>query len=152
MTKQEHDALYEEYCQDPQKVKKYKKPGIYCIKINGQIVYVGKSTDMLNRIAGHSLEIMEGTNGNKYKVLNQAFQREDCKIEFDVLYKSRKRNPDTIFEDIGEAEAKYINELRPALNYQIPTIGDYKHYTVNRRAKFITLAEILDPSAEVFIF
>lgn len=151
MTKEQHDALYEEYCQDPYKVQKYQKPGIYCIKINGQIVYIGKSTDMLNRLAGHTLEIMEGTNGNKYKVLHDALMREDCQIDFDVLYKSRKRNPDRIFEDIGEAEARFINEQMPALNYQIPTIGDYKHYKVNRKAKTITLDEILYPD-KVFIF
>jgi hypothetical protein len=106
---------------------------------------------MLNRLAGHTLEIMEGTNGNKYKVLHDAFIREDCQIDFDVLYKSRKRNPDRIFDDIGEAEARLINEHMPALNYQIPTIGDYKHYKVNRKAKTITLEEILYPD-EVFIF
>jgi hypothetical protein len=51
---------------------------------------------MLNRIAGHTLEIMEGTNGNKYEVLHKAFMKEDCQIDFDVLYKSRKRNHDNI--------------------------------------------------------
>jgi hypothetical protein len=35
MTKEQHDAKYEELCEDPYKVEKYQKPGIYCIKING---------------------------------------------------------------------------------------------------------------------
>jgi tRNA U34 2-thiouridine synthase MnmA/TrmU len=117
MTKKEYDNLYKEYSQDSYKVGKYQRAGIYCIQINDVIVYVGKSIDMLSRVVGHVLEIKEGINGNKYKVLHEASQREDCAIKFDVLYKSRKRKHERIIEDIGEAEAKYINELRPALNY-----------------------------------
>lgn len=31
--------------------EKYKHAGIYCIKQNGKIIYIGKSTNMLRRIA-----------------------------------------------------------------------------------------------------
>lgn len=153
MIKEQQEALYEEYCQDPYKVEKYQKPGIYCIKINQQIVYVGKSTNMLNRLAAHSLEIQDGfwSKSNKYRVLYQAYIREDCQIDFDCLYVSVEEG-DKMLDDIGEQEARLINELRPALNYQIPSIGDYKHYTTNKKAKYITLAEILDPSAQTFYF
>lgn len=30
---------------------KYEHPGIYCIKLDGQIVYIGKSENMLVRVA-----------------------------------------------------------------------------------------------------
>lgn len=30
---------------------KYEKAGIYCIKIDNDIVYIGKSTNMLRRVA-----------------------------------------------------------------------------------------------------
>lgn len=152
MTREQHDALYEEYCQDAYKVNKYKRPGIYCIKINDQIVYIGKSIDMLNRLAAHTLEIIEGKSANKYKVLHQAMQREDCQIQFDVLYVSNFNSNDSIKRDIGKAEARLINEHRPALNYQIPSLGDYMHYTVNKKAKYITLNEILHPELESFDF
>ena len=36
---------------------KYEHPGIYCIKINEKIVYVGKSRNMLQRIAEHYVGI-----------------------------------------------------------------------------------------------
>ncbi len=30
---------------------KYEHPGIYCIKVDGKIVYIGKSLNMLKRVA-----------------------------------------------------------------------------------------------------
>lgn len=151
MTKQQMDATVELFKQDPYKVQKYNHAGIYCIKINGQIVYVGKSLNMLERIACHYLEITEGTNKtNKYKVLHKAFNSEECHIEFDVLYNCRKKMKEAVEKEVGEAEAKFINQHMPVLNYQIPKVGDYKHYTVNKKAQIITLEEIL--GKEVFIF
>ena len=87
ISREMREAKYEEYCQDPYKVEKYQKPGIYCIKINDIIVYVGLSRNMLQRLADHTLEIMDGRNHktNKYRVLYQAMIREDCKVSFDVL-------------------------------------------------------------------
>jgi hypothetical protein len=35
ITKEQREARYQEYCQDPYKVDKYQVAGIYCIKING---------------------------------------------------------------------------------------------------------------------
>ena len=31
--------------------EKYEHPGIYCIKVDGKIVYIGKSWNMLKRVA-----------------------------------------------------------------------------------------------------
>lgn len=48
-------ATYEENAYNWMKRKglaaKYERAGIYCIKIGGQILYIGKSMNMLRRIA-----------------------------------------------------------------------------------------------------
>ena len=51
--------------------EKYEHPGIYCIKIDNQIVYIGKSRNMLERIAQHYVGIKEGSE-RKYRILAEA--------------------------------------------------------------------------------
>ena len=63
---------------------KYEFPGIYCIKVRGQIVYIGKSKNMLERIAEHYVEIKKESE-DKYRVLAEV-QRQGLSIDFDVLY------------------------------------------------------------------
>lgn len=36
---------------------KYEHPGIYCIKVDDEIVYIGKSHNMLKRVAQHYVGI-----------------------------------------------------------------------------------------------
>lgn len=123
---------------------KYSKPGIYCIKIEDQIVYIGKSRNMLRRVAEHLVELERWKpSSNKYKVIKEA-RAAGYNINFDVLYKTRKRKPDTIQEDIGYQEGVYIRKYMPALNYQIPKEEDWHFWTANKAAKTITLQEILD--------
>ena len=50
---------------------KYEHPGIYCIKIDNQIVYIGKSRNMLVRIAEHYVGIKQGSE-RKYRILAEA--------------------------------------------------------------------------------
>ena len=50
---------------------KYEHPGIYCIKLNDQIVYIGKSLNMLERIAYHYVGIKTGSE-KKYRILAEA--------------------------------------------------------------------------------
>ena len=50
---------------------KYEYPGIYCIKLNDQIVYIGKSKNMLVRVAHHYVGIKRGTE-RKYRILAEA--------------------------------------------------------------------------------
>lgn len=125
---------------------KYGHTGIYSISIGDKLVYIGKSRDMLQRLAQH-IDAIGTDPSNKYKVLQKA-REEGYKIQFDVMRYCEIDNDD----ELGEAEAELINKHMPPLNYQIPKIGDYKHFTVNKKAKYITLAEILDPAAETFIF
>lgn len=67
---------------------KYDGAGIYCIKVDGIIVYIGKSTDMLHRVSSH---IVNWTNPNSkeykrpvYTTLRN-FSNEGAAITFDVL-------------------------------------------------------------------
>lgn len=114
--------------------EKYEKFGVYSISIDDILVYVGKSENMLVRIATHIDEIEKNApRCNKYKVLKEAKQK-GHKINFDVLYTGY---------DIGAQEGKWIRELRPPLNYQIPKEENYRSYTRNERAQTITLDEIL---------
>lgn len=114
--------------------EKYEKFGVYSISIDDVLVYVGKSENMLVRIATHIDEIeRKEPRCNKYRVLREAKQR-GHKINFDVLYAG---------SDIGVQEGKWIRELHPALNYQIPKEENCRSYTRNERAQTITLDEIL---------
>ena len=47
---------------------KYDHAGIYCIKIDNIIVYIGKSTNMLRRVAEHYAAI-KGQETRKYRIL-----------------------------------------------------------------------------------
>jgi hypothetical protein len=85
---------------------KYEHPGIYCIKINEKIVYVGKSRNMLQRIAEHYVGIKAGKE-KKYRIMAEA-QRKGYSINFDVLYYATARTPSAIIEEIGEKEGEYI--------------------------------------------
>ena len=85
---------------------KYEHPGIYCIKINEKIVYVGKSRNMLQRIAEHYVGI-KTEKEKKYRIMAEA-QRKGYSISFDVLYYATARTPSAIKEEIGEKEGEYI--------------------------------------------
>lgn len=58
-----------EYLKEQGLERKYDAPGLYCIKINNKIVYVGKSLNMLNRIANHLFRIEQPQNTHKYQIL-----------------------------------------------------------------------------------
>ena len=102
---------------------------------------------MLIRLANHIKEIECNTKSNKYKVLRQ-LRKNGYDIEFDVLYYSPFLLEEEIFQDIGEEEGKWIRDLRPCLNYQIPKEGDFKHYEVNKLAKYVRMEDILALAAK----
>ncbi len=47
---------------------KYEHAGIYCIKVDDRIVYVGKSTNMIRRISEHYVGVKTGKD-TKYRIL-----------------------------------------------------------------------------------
>lgn len=62
-------------------------------------------------------------------------------VSFNVLYISSTSG--NVDDDIGIKEGEYIRKYHPSLNYQIPNKDDYHHFTVNKKAKNITLMEIV---------
>ena len=108
---------------------KYEHPGIYCIKVDGQILYIGKSENMLKRVAEHYVGIRIGSE-KKYRLLSE-IQRNGHPIEFDVLYYAQKKRASEIREEIGRKEGEYIRQYRPVLNTQIPKAADWHKWETN---------------------
>ena len=120
---------------------KYEHPGIYCIKVRGQILYIGKSENMLKRVAEHYVGIRIGSE-KKYRLLSE-IQRNGHPIEFDVLYYAQKKRASAIREEIGNKEGEYIRQFRPVLNTQIPKAEDWHKWENNMVDAEKVLAELL---------
>ena len=116
---------------------KYEHPGIYCIKVEGQILYIGKSENMLKRVAYHYVGIKTGSE-KKYRLLSE-IQRNGHKIEFDVLYYAQKKGAAAIKEEIGSKEGELIRQYLPVLNTQIPKAEDWRKWNTN----IVNAAEVL---------
>lgn len=108
---------------------KYDHAGIYCIKIDDSIVYIGKSHNMLKRVAQHYVIINTKPKEAKYSILAQA-KRKGHRISFDVLYNAKGTTYRTITEEIGKKEGEYIRLYKPILNTQIPKEENWKQYAV----------------------
>lgn len=93
---------------------KYEHAGIYCIKVDEKIVYVGKSRNMLRRIASHYAHIQMETE-MKYRILSEA-RRKGCKLGFDVLYYAKSKRYADRQTELGEKEGEYIRKYSPVLN------------------------------------
>lgn len=121
---------------------KYEKAGIYCIKIDSRIVYIGKSRNMLIRIAHHYANIKIGKE-RKYRILAEA-QRRGHSINFDVLYYATSRGSAAIEQEIGEKEGEYIRQYMPVLNTQIPKEDNWHKWDTNALDTKKILEEILE--------
>lgn len=109
--------------------EKYEYAGIYCIKIDSDIVYIGKSANMLRRIAQHYAGIRMGTE-KKYRIMAEA-ERKGHPITFDVLYYAKSRGRAAQFAEIGEKEGEYIRKYKPILNAQIPKEQNWSKWDLN---------------------
>ena len=109
---------------------KYEFAGIYCIKIDNDIVYIGKSHNMLKRVAQHYVGI-KSQSELKYRILAEA-QRKGHTINFDVLYYATESGYNAVKDEIGTKEGEYIRQYKPALNTQIPKETDYHKFDVCR--------------------
>ena len=109
---------------------KYEYPGIYCIKLNDQIVYIGKSQNMLERIAAHYVGVKTGSE-RKYRLLAEA-QRKGYPVQFDVLYYAKETKWLDIIEEIGQKEGELIRQYRPILNTQIPKEENWRQWELNK--------------------
>lgn len=115
--------------------EKYKGYGIYCIKVDDMIVYIGKSRDCLQRVAQHMTEIELNTTKNMYNVLRTL--KESHKIGFDIMTKTDEDD-----DQLGLAEAYAIRRHSPCLNIQYPKMEDYHKFDYCKRAKTITAKEV----------
>ena len=102
---------------------KYNHAGIYCIKLDDQIAYIGKSENMLRRVAFHYVGIKKGSE-KKYRILAEA-RRKGHNINFDVLHYATGRTRVDKLAEIGEKEGEYIRKHNPILNTQIPKAEDW---------------------------
>ena len=109
--------------------EKYEFAGIYCIKIDETVVYIGKSYNMLKRVAQHYAAIQKPTE-KKYRILAEAHRKRHA-INFDVLYYAKAQDYTSIMAEIGEKEGEYIRQYKPVLNTQIPKEDDWHKFDVN---------------------
>ena len=121
--------------------KQFEHPGIYEIHIDGQTVYVGKSKNMLRRLAQHWVGIKTESE-RKYRILAEA-KRHRHAVGFSVLYYAVELTPKLIEEELGEKEGEFIRAKMPVLNTQIPKADNWQSYEINEIASTITLSEIL---------
>ena len=119
----------------------YERAGIYEITINGITAYIGKSTDMLWRLAQH-YAALKLSKEHKYQIMREAKQK-GYTVSFRVLRYAESTNKADMIEEIGKAEAEYIRELRPLLNTQIPHADNWRKYDYNAASQTVTLEEIL---------
>ena len=126
--------------------RQYEHAGIYQITIDGAVAYIGKSTDMLWRLAQH-ISSMKLSKSHKYQVLREAKQKGHT-VTFSVLYYARSKLKTDIVNEIGAAEGEYIRNLRPPLNEQIPCAADWHKYKYNPTAAVAKLEDIIDGSLE----
>ena len=108
---------------------KYEHAGIYCIKIDETVVYIGKSYNMLKRVAQHYVAIQKPTE-KKSRILSEA-RRKGHAINFDVLYYAKAQAYTSIMAEIGEKEGEYIRQYMPILNTQIPKEDNWHKFDVN---------------------
>ena len=108
---------------------KYEFAGIYCIKVDNEIVYIVKSGNMLRRIAQHYAGIQMGTE-KKYRIMAEA-RRKGHNIGFDVLYYAKSRRYADKLAEIGEKEGEYIRLHKPILNTQIPKAENWETWDIN---------------------
>lgn len=125
------NKFYKEILQRYVKTKYIKphldKSGIYCIKIDGVIIYIGKADNLLKRILSHQVNTELGLPEHKYDVFRGIIQQ-GYTLCFEVLeYVPNKKN-------LLIVEGKWIRKYMPIMNYQIPK-EDGIHYTVNPIAK-----------------
>lgn len=117
---------------------KFECAGVYGIFIDRRLVYVGKSGNMLRRMAQHFVG-MTLKREHKYQVLAAA-RSSGHRVWFDVLYYAKSND---IENEIGAKEGELIRRYLPPLNKQIPKAENWHSCTLNAAADTITLQDIL---------
>ena len=107
----------------------YGHAGIYGIYLDEQLVYIGKSTNMLWRLAQHYVGIKQKSE-RKYSILSDAKQRGHT-VSLEVLYYAKSLSKQARIDEIGQKEGEYIRRYLPPLNTQIPKEDDWRRYDLN---------------------
>lgn len=109
------EDLYNQ-CSQEQKEKYDKKVGIYAIYCDGNLVYIGKSTNLLNRWIAHKCHVFcnESKEYNRpmYQELRRAYNLGHA-ISINLLEYCD-------IEDLETKEDEYIGKYLPPLNTIIP--------------------------------
>ena len=103
--------------------------GIYRISVDGRNVYIGKSVNMLHRMAQHLIE-MKNPKETKYRLLAEA-KAKHLRIQFSVLYYASDVHGDALDEELGKMEGIFIRQYLPPLNTQIPKEENWHSYTTH---------------------
>ena len=122
---------------------KFAHAGIYCIRIDNAIVYIGKSMDMLRRMAQHYVGIRTGSE-KKYRIMAEA-KRKGHRVNFDVLYYAKSRNRVDKMVEIGEKEGEFIRQYQPVLNTQIPKEENWQQFNTQT----VDVKTVLDSILEI---
>ena len=133
--------MYNKMRQQPNLVQKYEHAGIYSITMNGVVVYIGKSKNMLWRIAQHYVGIRT-LSEHKYRLIAEA-QRQGYTANFHVVCYAHSVRKADIEEELGEAEGYYIRKYKPILNTQIPNESNWRKFTLNKEAAEMTADEFI---------
>lgn len=87
--------------------------GIYALLVNNQIVYVGQSKNLAQRIAQHEYELEKrNPKEKKYQILKQVIHKYQQSVSFQILEQT---------DNLNERENYYINEYSPILNTVTPS-------------------------------
>lgn len=87
--------------------------GIYALLINNQIVYVGQSKNLAQRIAQHAYELEKrNPKEKKYQILKEVIHKYQQPISFQVLEQT---------DNLNERENYYIEKFTPILNTVTPS-------------------------------
>ena len=107
--------------------QQFRHAGVYCIKANDEILYIGKSDDMLRRLAEHYVGIKTRSE-QKYDIL-ATIKKRGYKVSFYVMYDAVEWERAAIEEEIGKKEGELIRAHMPPLNTQIPKEENWRTYT-----------------------
>ena len=106
----------------------FEHAGIYAILLDGNIVYIGKSVNMLQRMAQHYVGICKQAEP-KYQILAEA-KRNGHQIRFTVLHYAKEQTCAARTEELGQKEGEFIRRFLPALNTQIPKEANWRKWDV----------------------
>lgn len=97
-------------------VEKYLVSGIYCIKVAGVLVYIGKSVNVHSRICAHMYNIENNKKENKYNILRY-FHNSGYDISFDLILTEQDETRLKLTEqEIIERDGPILNSIH---NHQL---------------------------------